>query len=884
MINNDNGGMILLKIMAIDGNNILNRAFYGLKMLTNREGLPTNAVYNFLSILLKLREDEKPDKIIVCFDVKEKTFRHMKYSYYKSNRKGMPDELAAQVPVTKELLDAMGIARMELPGYEADDLLGTISRQAGANGDTCIIVSGDRDCLQLIDDTTSVYFPSSKAGKPIYTKYNRQTFEAEYGFEPIRLIDLKALMGDVSDHIPGVPGIGEKTAMQLLKNFDTLENIYQNLDDASIKNHIRLKLRDGEQSAKDSFWLATIDRNAPLPFDPLTVSDATQDNDALSRLLVRLEFQTFLKRMGLSETQNMPELSTLTVRQIDAQAIEIIENLSGEIYVLTSPTLQTICLAQGDRAYSLFADDFSAEAWQNVLRLLFQRNLSLILHDVKPILTAVLQRGIKPTDIAFDTCLAAYLLAPTQNNYDLPRVALQYCGVQLPELDLDDPAAISPLGGREQTVRRCGLYIGAMQALHQKMKQKLEESGTLRLYYDIELPLAPVLADMELAGCVVDQNRLCAFGRLLDERIALLTEQIYTDAGCTFNIQSPKQLGQILFEKLGLPVRKKTKSGYSTDVDVLEKLTDKHPVVGKILEFRQVAKLKGTYVEGLLKEINPKDGRVHTHFQQTVTATGRLSSAAPNLQSIPTRSEYGKEMRKMFVAPDDEHILIDADYSQIELRILAHIAQDTHMLQAFHDNQDIHAATAAKVYHVPIEEVTPRMRSSCKAINFGIIYGMSDFSLAQDLNISRQEAAEFIQTYLTTYSGVARYMENIKASAKEKGYVETLCGRRRALPELQNHNFNIRSFGERAAMNTPIQGTAADIMKIAMLRVYRRLRREGLQSRMILQVHDELILECPKSEETYAMQLLTEEMQNAFPLDAPLVAEAKAGRSWYDAK
>lgn len=873
-----------MKIMAIDGNNILNRAFYGLKMLTNREGLPTNAVYNFLSILLKLQEDEKPDKIIVCFDVKEKTFRHMKYSYYKSNRKGMPDELAVQVPVAKELLDAMGIARMELTGYEADDLLGSISRQVGANGDTCIIVSGDRDCLQLIDDSTSVYFPTSKAGKPTYTKYNQQTFETEYGFAPIRLIDLKALMGDASDHIPGVPGIGEKTALQLLKQFDTLENIYQNLDDLSIKNHVRIKLRDGEQSAKDSFWLATIDRNAPLPFDPLTVPAAQPDSIALSKLLTRLEFQTFLKRLGLSEIQDTPALPTVTVRQIDAETMELLQNLWGEVYVVTSPSLQAICLAQGEYAYSLFADDFSPEAWQDVLRLLFQRNLSLILHDAKPILTAVLQRGVEPTNIAFDTCLAAYLLAPTQNHYDFSRVALQYCGIQTPELDLDDPAAISPLGGREQATEKCGLYIGALQGLYPEMKRQIESSGMRSLYYDIELPLVRVLIDMETAGCVVDQDKLCAFGKLLDERIARLTEQIYTDAGCTFNIQSPKQLGQILFETLGLPVQKKKKSGYSTDVEVLEKLTDKHPIVSKILEFRQVAKLKGTYVEGLLKEINPKDGRVHTHFQQTVTATGRLSSTAPNLQSIPTRSDYGKEMRKMFVAPDDDHVLVDADYSQIELRILAHIAQDEHMLQAFHENQDIHAATAAKVYHVPLEEVTPQMRSSCKAINFGIIYGMSDFSLAQDLNISRQEASEFIQTYLTTYAGVARYMETIKASAKEKGYVETLCGRRRPLPELQNHNFNIRSFGERAAMNTPIQGTAADIMKIAMLRVYNRLRREGLQSRLILQVHDELILECPKSEETYAMQLLTEEMQDAFPLDAPLVAEAKAGHSWYDAK
>lgn len=877
-----------MKIMVIDGNSILNRAFYGVRQLSNHEGMPTNAVYGFLATLFKLQDDEKPDRTVVCFDMKEKTFRHLKFDSYKATRKGMPDELAAQLPVTKEVLDAMGLTRCELAGYEADDLIGTISRRADEHGDSCVIVTGDRDSLQLVGGGTTVRLISTKMGQTTYETYDTEKFREKYGFDPIRLIDLKALMGDSSDNIPGVPGIGEKTAMQLLHDFGTLDGVYAHLDDPKIKKGARAKLEAGGQSAKDSYWLATIDRNAPLELDVENLPEAHMDEAALYELLTRLEFKNFIKRLGLSGEHAAPKLPAVKAQRIGAaaEAFALLDALSAadRVFALVPETLGALCLLDGDTANVLFADDFEASDWDAIVRHLFDGSIELTLHDAKPAVAALLARGIQPEGIPFDTCIAAYLIDPTQSGYDLPRVALAYCNTELPELDLDDPAAVSPLGGQEQAMEACAQHVSAVRAIYTEAAAKIEELGMRKLYYEIELPLMRILAEMEVAGCAVAPDELRAFGDKLDARIEVLVGQIYEDAGGEFNINSTRQLGEVLFEKLGLPAQKKTKTGYSTNVDVLEKLAGLHPIIPAILEYRQLTKLKSTYVEGLLKVISPKDGRIHTHFQQTVTATGRLSSTDPNLQNIPVRTELGRELRRMFVAPDDDHVLIDADYSQIELRVLAHISQDEHMIEAFRAGQDIHAATAAKVYHVPLEEVTPQMRSSCKAVNFGIVYGISDFSLAQDIGVTRKEAGEFIRTYLATYPGVAKYMDDIKASAKENGYVTTLFGRRRALPELQSRNFNIRSFGERVAMNTPIQGTAADIIKIAMVRVRDRLKREGLESRLILQVHDELILEAPKSEQETAMRLLKEEMEAAFQMDAPLVAEAKAGHSWYETK
>ncbi|HIY39285.1 MAG TPA: DNA polymerase I [Candidatus Agathobaculum merdigallinarum] len=877
-----------MKIMVIDGNSILNRAFYGVRQLSNHEGLPTNAVYGFLATLFKLQDEEQPDRTVVCFDVKEKTFRHLKFDSYKATRKGMPDELAAQLPVMKQVLDAMGLTRCELAGYEADDLIGTISRRADEHGDSCVIVTGDRDSLQLVGGGTTVRLVSTRMGQTTYETYDTEKFREKYGFDPIYLIDLKALMGDSSDNIPGVPGIGEKTAMQLLHDFGSLDGVYAHLDDPKIKKGARAKLEAGEQSAKDSYWLATIDRNAPLELDVTDLPEAQMDEPALYELLTRLEFKNFIKRLGLSGEHAAPKLPEVKPQRIQsaAGAFALLDVLTAAdcVFALVPETLGALCLLEGDSANVLFADDFGDADWDSILRRLFDGSIELVLHDAKPAVAALLARGIQPEGVKFDTCIAAYLIDPTQSGYDLPRVALAYCNTELPALDLDDPAAVSPLGGQEQAMEACAQHVSAVRAIYAEAADKIEQLGMRKLYYEIELPLLSILAEMEVAGCAVAPDELRAFGEKLDARIEVLVGQIYEDAGGEFNINSTRQLGEVLFDKLGLPAQKKTKTGYSTNVDVLEKLADKHPIIPAILEYRQLTKLKSTYVEGLLKVISPKDGRIHTHFQQTVTATGRLSSTDPNLQNIPVRTELGRELRRMFVAPDEDHVLIDADYSQIELRVLAHISQDEHMIEAFRSGKDIHAATAAKVYHVPLEEVTPQMRSSCKAVNFGIVYGISDFSLAQDIGVTRKEAGEFIRTYLETYPGVAKYMEDIKESAKEKGYVTTLFGRRRALPELQSRNFNIRSFGERVAMNTPIQGTAADIIKIAMVRVRDRLVREGLESRLILQVHDELILEAPKSEQEVAMQLLKEEMEAAFQMDAPLVAEAKAGRSWYETK
>ena len=878
-----------MKIMVIDGNSIINRAYHGIRPLSNHEGTPTNAVYGFLSTLFKQQDEERPDRTVVCFDVKEKTFRHLKFDTYKATRKPMDEELAVQMPIVKEVLDALGIVRCELAGYEADDLLGTISRRANENGDECVILTGDRDSLQLVGGGTVVRLVKSALGKTTYTSYTPEKFREEYGFDPIRLIDLKALMGDSSDNIPGVKGVGEKSAKQLLADFGTLDGIYEHIDDERIKKGVRAKLQADEQGAHDSYWLATIDRNVPLELDVAHLPEQKIDREALYSLLTRLEFDQFIRKLGLTEGEEaaaprLPALERCTIASA-FEAFGLVDSLTeaDRVFVLAGKTLGALCLLSGDTAYFLYADDMG-DAWNDVLARLFDGSVNLALHDAKDIIKNLLLRGIDPRGITFDTALAAYLIDPAQSSYDLPRLALACVNEMLPALDLDDPAALSPLGGREETGRSAAQYLAAMREIFREMNDKIEQFGMRRLYYEIELPLERVLAEMENAGCAVAPDALRTFGERLETRIRDLVDQIYLDAGAEFNLNSTRQLGEILFERLGLPAPKKTKTGYSTSAEVLERLREDHPIIAHILEYRRLTKLKSTYVDGLLSVADPKDNRIHTHFQQMVTATGRLSSTDPNLQNIPVRTELGRELRRMFVAPDKDHILIDADYSQIELRVLAHISGDRHMIGAFRTGQDIHAATASKVYHLPIEEITSAMRSSCKAVNFGIVYGISDFSLAQDIGVSRKEAAAFIRSYLDSYPGVENYMETIKETAREQGYVTTLFGRRRALPDINSKNFNVRSAAERIAMNTPIQGTAADIIKIAMVRVRDRLRREGLESHLILQVHDELIIEAPLKEKDIAARILTEEMENAFQMDAPLVAEAKSGMSWYDAK
>lgn len=877
-----------MKIMVIDGNSILNRAYFGIRNLSNHEGTPTNAVYGFLSTLFKQEDEEKPDRIVVCFDVKEKTFRHKKFDFYKATRKPMEENLAVQLPIIKEVLDALGIVRCEMAGYEADDLLGTISRRANEHGDECVVLTGDRDSLQLAGGGTVVRLVKSSQGKTTYTSYTTEKFREEYGFDPIRLIDLKSLMGDSSDNIPGVKGVGEKSAMQLLHDFGSLDGIYEHIDDERIKKGVRTKLLADEQSARDSYWLATIDRNVPLELDVENLPEPKMDKAALYALLTRLEFDQFIRRLGLTEEQAPAvQLAVPTCRAVSSafEAFTLLDSLteSDRVFALTGKTVRVLCLMDGEEAYCLYADDMG-EAWNDVLARLFDGSINLALHDAKDTIKLLLQSGLDPRGISFDTALAAYLIDPTQSSYELPRLALACCNAMLPDLDLDDPAALSPLGGREATEGAAARYLAAMREIFREMNDKIEQFGMRKLYYEIELPLERVLAEMENAGCAVAPEELRTFGERLETRIRDLVDGIYQDAGAEFNINSPRQLGEVLFERLGLPAPKKTKTGYSTSAEVLERLRDEHPIIAHILEYRRLTKLKSTYVDGLLAVVDTKDNRIHTHFQQMVTATGRLSSTDPNLQNIPVRTELGRELRRMFVAPDKDHVLIDADYSQIELRVLAHISQDKHMIGAFVAGQDIHAATASKVYHLPLDEITSAMRSSCKAVNFGIVYGISDFSLAQDIGVSRKEAAEFIKTYLDSYPGIENYMSTIKQTAREQGYVTTLFGRRRAVPDIDSKNFNVRSAAERIAMNTPIQGTAADIIKIAMVRVCDRLKREGLESRLILQVHDELILEAPLREKDAAAKILTEEMENAFKMDAPLVAEANCGASWYEAK
>ena len=876
-----------MKFMVIDGNSILNRAFYGVRLLTNHDGLPTNAIYGFLSTLFRLQDEYTPDRTIVCFDVKEKTFRHQKFDSYKATRKGMPDELAAQLPVMKEVLDALGMIRCEKGGYEADDLIGTISRKAEEQGDDCLIVTGDRDSLQLVSAHTTVHLVSSKGGQDTSRDITPEAFREEYGFDPIRLIDLKALMGDSSDNISGVPGVGEKTAMNLLHTFGSLDEVYRHLDAPEIKKGLRDKLTNGEQAARDSYWLATIERDAPLPIDMQALPDAQMDRDALYDLLTRLEFKSFLTRLGLSKTEAPAPTATerkrveLTDLESAQKQLDALTELSA-VPLFAAPGLHAFALLAQDTVYLLSSDSFSVTDWDTVTARLFAGDIKLVMHDAKPTYVELLEAGLAAQGVLFDTSIAAYLLDPTASAYDLERVALSYLNRELPKVDLTAEDAFSPLGGRDSALATMTANVEAIADIYAEASARLEEQGMHKLFFEMEMPLMTVLAEMQQAGCKADADQLCAFGEQLDTRIAALTEQIYEAAGHEFNIQSSKQLGVVLFEELGLPYKKKTKTGYSTSAEVLESLAGYHPMIADVLEYRQLTKLKSTYVDGLLKVIAP-DGRIHSHFQQTVTATGRLSSVDPNLQNIPVRTELGRELRRMFVA-EQGRVLVDADYSQIELRVLAHVADDDAMIEAFRGGQDIHATTASKVYGVPVEEVTPQMRSSCKAVNFGIVYGISDFSLAQDIGVTRKEAAAFIQSYLDTYPGVHHYMESIKQSARETGYVETLFGRRRALPELNSKNFNLRSFGERAAMNTPIQGTAADIIKIAMLRVRDRLKAEGFEARLILQVHDELILEAPEHEAERAAALLREEMEHAAELRVPLVAEAKIGHSWYETK
>ena len=878
-----------MKLMVLDGNSIINRSFYGIRPLTTRDGLYTHAVYGFLTTLQRLLDEEKPEGLCVTFDRREPTFRHEADADYKAMRHAMPEELAVQMPVLKQVLDAMDIPRYELVGFEADDLIGTISRRCEAAGWDCIIVTGDKDSLQLVTEHTKVKLVSTRMGQTTTKDMTPGTFREQYGFDPIHMIDLKALMGDTSDNIPGVPGVGEKTAMALVQRYGSIDEIYRLLPDIEAKPAAIRKLQAGEDAARHSYWLATIVTDAPLAFDPAE-NVRRPFRPELYDLLLKLEFQKLIDRYGLrpaAQTEEKPDC-TATAEELltAAQAEEFLAlwRAADCVAVYALPDLSALAVeceaADGSRAAELYADRYEGD-WQALLTALFSGDIKKAAHNVKDLMAALLAQGLPIEGFVFDTALAAYLLDATAGSYDLQRLFVAYYNEELPRPVHLEPDAFSMLGDRAAAAAALLSYTAAVAALRETLAPKLRELELEPLYYDVELPLCAVLARMEQRGFLIDRAALAQFGETLQTSITQLEQQIYAAAGAPFNINSPKQLGKVLFEDMQLPHGKKTKTGWSTNADVLDKLRGV-PIVADVLQYRQYAKLKSTYADGLLKAVSP-DGRIRTSFQMTVTATGRLSSTEPNLQNIPTRTELGSQMRRMFVAAPG-NVLVDADYSQIELRLLAHISGDEAMCRAFRSGEDFHTLTAARVFHVEPQDVTPEMRRRAKAVNFGVVYGISPFSLSQDIGVTVAEAKEYMERYFQTYTGVRAYMDRIVEQARADGYVETLMHRRRALPELKSSNHNLRAFGERVALNMPIQGTAADLMKLAMVRVERRLVDEGLAAQLIMQVHDELIVECPEDEAARVQAQLEEEMSGVMTLAVPLPAEAHCGKNWLTAK
>ena len=842
-----------MKLLILDGNSVINRAYFGVRPLTNRNGLYTHAIYGFLNILERMEKEEQPEAIAVAFDLHGPTFRHLKYEGYKATRHGMPEELAQQMPVMKDVLRAMNIPIYECQGWEADDVIGTVSRICSNNDWECVIVTGDRDSLQLIDKNVHVKLVISKPGQTTATLYTEEVFREEYGFEPKKLIDLKALMGDSSDNIPGVGGVGPKTAKELLARFGSLDGVYENLEDKSIRPKLREKLENDKAQAYLSYDLATIRPEAPIDFQPRDAIVQPYNKPELYQLFQKLEFVRLIDRYGLrGAAQVLPKE--------DAPAVEAL------------PKADSLPEDAAECAVYLGGDGSLGIAWEKGVCVLTPMEAAmqsvsladkkLILQDCKESFHRFDDQEIAYGSCIFDTKLAAYDLNPSQSDYPISKLATNYLGKTVEDEDV-------------------GACAEAMWHLRPILTRELEKTDMWKLYREIELPLCPVLYRMECRGIRIDKGQLEAFGAMLSHRISACEELIFSYSQGEFNINSPRQLGEVLFEKLGLPPMKKTRTGYSTNADVLEKLKDKHPIIPAIMDYRMLTKLKSTYADGLLKEIRA-DGRVHTTFQNLVTATGRLSSTEPNLQNIPVRTDLGAEIRKMFV-PRPGCVLVDADYSQIELRVLAHIANDAVMQKAFCDHVDIHTATAAQVFGVPVNEVTPLQRRHAKAVNFGIVYGISEFSLAEDIGVTRYEAREYIDNYLSNYQGVRAYMKQVVADAKNAGYTTTLYGRRRYIPELTSSNFNIRSGAERIALNTPIQGTAADIIKLAMIRVENALQAYP-DAKLLLQVHDELIVECPAEIADEIAGLVSREMEGVASLKVPLTAQAHSGKSWYEAK
>ncbi|MDM8200712.1 DNA polymerase I [Allofournierella massiliensis] len=837
-----------MKLLVLDGNSIVNRAFYGIKLLTTKDGRYTNAIYGFMNILLNLLKEVQPDEVAIAFDLKAPTFRHKMYDGYKATRKGMPEELAQQMPVLKELLADLGFVMVSKEGYEADDILGTLSAAAAARGDECYLATGDRDSLQLVNDHVTVLLAATRMGRSETVVMDKAAVEEKYGVSPKQLIEVKSLMGDTSDNIPGVAGVGEKTALALIQKFGSLAGVYENIDDSAIKPGVRTKLTTHKEDAELSRKLAEIDCAIPVDTAPGTYKRGEGDAAAAAGLLAELEIHSLAPRLGLDGVTPKAAAPAPELAAVEPDVLPMIPEGRYD-------------LAQEGEGWYAVQENAVYPLDEAALVRLLDSGATLRVFDAKPLYHLALAGGGEGESIVFDAKLAAYLLNPAASSYTVENLTAEY-GIQ--------PAF------------RCEAapLAGVLAGLYDALDAKVTEVGMDRLLAEVELPLALVLADMERTGMLVDKEGLVAFGEKMKQELEGCLARIYEQVGYEFNVNSPKQLGEALFVKLGLPPRKKTKSGYSTNAETLESLRSEHPVIDDILQYRTYQKLNSTYVEGLLKVIGP-DGRMHSTFNQTEARTGRLSSSEPNMQNIPIRTPLGSQLRQFFVAKPG-CTLVDADYSQIELRLLAHISGDESMRQAFLTGQDIHRSTAAKIYNLPPEMITPALRSSAKAVNFGIVYGIGAFSLSRDINVSVKEADQFIKNYLATFPGVKNYMDETIAHGTEKGYVTTLFGRRRALPELASKNHNLRALGERMAMNTPIQGTAADVIKLAMVKVWRRLRAEGLAAKLILQVHDELIVEAPEAEAETVARILKEEMEGAVSYSVPLTADVGQGKTWLE--
>lgn len=869
-----------MKLLVLDGNSIVNRAFYGIRLLSTKDGQYTNAIVGFFNILNKARDETQPDVVTVAFDLPAPTFRHLSYDGYKAKRKKMPDELAAQMPLLKDLLHHMGLPILEAEGFEADDILGTEAHACAERGDSCVLLTGDRDSFQLISPAATVRLASTKAGQPVTTLYDEAAIRETYGVEPRQMIDVKALMGDTSDNIPGVAGVGEKTALSLIQTYGSLDEVYAHLGDENIRPALRAKLRAGKESAYMSRKLAEIRTDAPVETDAAKLAATKGDSRALALLMAKLELFKLMEKMGVtggaSSEPDAPEAQQAVPCTVAPDGATLLAVLKAEnpvdfaCHYADDGHIDGIAFAREGGVSLVLAGQTTG--FDTLLTAFFADGpLAKRTHDSKPVYAAGLRQGFAVADEEMDDLtLLGYLLNPLASSYAPARLCEEYA--------VFPPAAENVPDGWAD----CAAAALAVHALAPVLLGKLAENGQEKLYRGVELPLARVLAQMEHAGFLVDAAGIAAYGETLGSKLASIEREIVDAVGYPFNLNSPKQLGEALFVKLGLPHGRKTKTGWSTNADVLEKLRGEHPAIDALLGYRKLSKLKSTYTDGLLKVIAP-DGRIHSSFNQVETRTGRISSTEPNLQNIPVRSEEGRELRRFFVARPG-WVLVDADYSQIELRILAHIANDAAMIAAFNEHADIHTITASQVFGMPPEYVTPLMRSRAKAVNFGIVYGIGAFSLSQDIGVSVKEADSYIKGYLQKFSGVRDYMERVIREAHEKGYVETLFGRRRMLPELLSSNHNMRAFGERVARNTPIQGTAADIIKIAMVRVRDRLEREGMQSVLILQVHDELIVEAPETEAARAGQILEEEMEGAAQLRVHLEADVHTGRTWYDAK